>query len=101
MAQKSRQGASPSAGSRISASETTKTGAESGQVRELAEQINDKLQQMDSQFSVSVDDESGMVIVRITDSATGEIVKQIPPQQILDASISVDKIIGLLVNDRA
>jgi flagellar protein FlaG len=95
--QGSRQGTSPSAGSQISATGS----ATSGQVKEFAERINDQLQRMDGQFSVSVDDESGMVIVRITDSDTGEVVKQIPPQQILDADVSVDKIIGLLVNDQA
>ena len=97
-----RRGASPPAKSQINAAETSSTGsAEIGQVREIAEQINDQLQQTDGKFSVSVDDESGMVIVRITDSNTGEVVKQIPPQQIVDANVSVDKIIGLLVNDQA
>lgn len=42
-----------------------------------------------------------MIIVRITDEVTGEIVKQIPPQELLDAGLSMEKIVGLLVDDRA
>ncbi len=71
------------------------------QTQKLASELNKALEQVDGNYSVSVDDESGMVIVRITDTETGDIVKQIPPQQVLDANVSVEKIIGLLVNDQA
>ncbi len=67
----------------------------------LAKKLNQALSQIDGDFSVSVDDATGMMVVRITDTETGEIVKQVPPQQILDADVSVEKIIGLLVNDQA
>ena len=71
------------------------------QSKVLAEKLNQALSQIDGNFSVSVDDATGMMVVRITDTKTGESVKQIPPQRILDADISVEKIIGLLVNDQA
>jgi len=100
-----RQGADPSAQNPPSASqpsqEYSRTSLSGSQVKALAEEINSTLQQMDGQFSVSVDDATGMVIVRITDSDTGEVVKQIPPQQILDANVSVERIVGLLVDDQA
>ena len=41
------------------------------------------------------------MVVRITDTETGDIVKQVPPQQVLDVSVSVEKIVGLLVNYQA
>ena len=63
--------------------------------------MNQALAQIDGSYSVSVDGDTGMMVVRITDVDTGEIVKQVPPQQVLDTSITVEKIIGLLVNDRA
>lgn len=71
------------------------------QVAALAEEMNQILRQIEGNFSVSVDKATGMVVVRITDGKTGEVVKQIPPQQILDASVSVEKIIGLLIDDKA
>ena len=103
--QRPRQGTAPSAQKqtqdRVAGKPGTFSAPNSDQVQALAEQINQTLQQMEGQFSVSVDDATGMVVVRITDDTTGEIVKQIPPQQILDADVSVEKIIGLLVNDEA
>jgi uncharacterized FlaG/YvyC family protein len=69
-------------------------------VEALAEDLNKTLSRFDGDYSVSVDDATGMLLLRIKDSA-GDIVKQIPPQQVLDARVSVQKIIGLLVNDEA
>ena len=69
-------------------------------VEVLAEELNEALSRFNGDYSVSVDDATGMLLLRIKDSA-GDIVKQIPPQQVLDASVSVQKIIGLLVNDEA
>ena len=71
------------------------------QTQALAAELNKALEQVDGNYSVSVDDDTGMVVVRITDTETGDIVKQVPPQQVLDANVSVEKIVGLLVNDQA
>ena len=68
------------------------------EIQALADNLNETLGRGDGKISVSVDDSTGMMVVRITDKA-GEIVKQIPPQQLLDADVSVENIIGLLVND--
>ncbi|MEW6749556.1 MAG: flagellar protein FlaG [Candidatus Latescibacterota bacterium] len=72
-----------------------------GDLKALAVELNQALKQINGRFSASVDDATGMVVVRITDLDTGELVKQVPPQQVLDASVSMEKIIGLLVNDQA
>ena len=66
----------------------------------LVKELNNALEKVEGDYSVSVDNDTGMVVVRITDTETGDIVKQVPPQQVLDVSMSVEKIIGLLVNDQ-
>ena len=70
------------------------------QVQELADKLSAALGKVDTNYSVSVDNDSGMIVVRITDVETGDIVQQVPPEQVLEASASVDKIVGLLVNDQ-
>ena len=67
----------------------------------LAARLDAALSNVDGDFSVSVDSDSGMVVVRILDTTTGEIVKQVPPQELMDADISMERIIGLLVDDEA
>ena len=71
------------------------------QVAELAEELHKALEPVNGDFSVSVDGDTGMVVVRIKDADTGDVMKQIPPQQLLDANANMDKIIGLLVDDLA
>ncbi len=71
------------------------------QVAKLAAELNKALEPVNGDFSVSVDGDTGMVVVRIKDADTGDVMKQIPPQQLLDANANMDKIIGLLVDDLA
>lgn len=101
--QRPRQGIEQSEGKRVaSASQEDKAKPlDKERVTALTDQLNESLGQMDANFHVSVDDDSGMMVVRITDTETGEIVRQVPPQQVIDANVSMEKIIGLLVNDQA
>ena len=101
--QRPRQGMEPPEGKReASASQDTQVKPlDKERVTALTDQLNESLGKMDGSFHVSVDDDSGMMVVRITDTETGEIVRQVPPQQVIDANVSMEKIIGLLVNDQA
>ena len=67
----------------------------------IASELDSVLKQVEGTFSVSVDRDTGMIVVRISDRETGEIVKQVPPQELMDADLSMEKIIGLLVDDEA
>jgi len=67
--------------------------------KQLAAELASALDRVDGDFSVSVDDDTGMIVVRITDVLTGEIVKQVAPQELMDANLNMEKIVGLLVDD--
>lgn len=69
-------------------------------VQQLAAELDAAVSGLDGDFSISVDEDSGMIIVRITDAVTGEIVKQIPPKELLEADRSMERIVGLLVDDQ-
>jgi flagellar protein FlaG len=69
--------------------------------RSMVAELNKTLEEVEGNYSVSVDNDTGLVVVRITDTETGDIIKQVPPEQVLEAGVSLDKIIGLLVNDQA
>jgi flagellar protein FlaG len=100
--QRTRQGTIPPEGKNANAGKQTQARPmDRENVEALAKELNQTLKQIDGNFSVSVDTDTDMVVVRITDSQTGEVVRQIPPQQVLDANVSVERIIGLLVNDQA
>lgn len=70
------------------------------EVKQAAAELDKALQQQNSDLSVSVDETTGTMVVRITDNNTGEVVKQIPPKQLMEANVSMNKIVGLLIDDK-
>ena len=70
-------------------------------VQQLAAELGTALNRLEGDFSVSVDRDSGTMVVRITDQATGEVVRQIPSKELLEADRSMERIVGLIVDDQA
>jgi len=70
-------------------------------VRKAAGQINDFLKSSSSSLQFSVDDSSSKVVVRIVDSQTNELIRQIPSEEMLAISKSLDQMIGLLIKQKA
>jgi len=48
-------------------------------------------------LAFSIDDSTGKTIVRITDVQTGEMIRQIPSEEMLAIARSIDKMQGLLL----
>ena len=51
----------------------------------------------DIQFSV--DDQSNQLIVKVVDSKTGDVIRQIPPDVMLHLMRSIDKNLGLILDE--
>jgi flagellar protein FlaG len=49
----------------------------------------------------SIDDSSGKTIVRVTDKESGELIRQIPSQEMLEIARSMDRLQGILVKQKA
>jgi flagellar protein FlaG len=71
---------------------------------ELASQVESLNQFVNRNLEFSVDDETGQQVLRVIDSDTGEVVRQIPPEQILHVISQVQKmkegmLQGVLLDD--
>ena len=53
-----------------------------------------------SSLNFSVDEDTGKTVVKVTDSATHEVIKQIPSEEILAVAQAIDKLKGLLVQQK-
>lgn len=49
----------------------------------------------------SIDDDTGKTIVRVSDAQTGEMIRQIPSEELLDIARSLDKMQGMLLRQKA
>ena len=52
-------------------------------------------------LTFSIDDESGKTVVKITDANTGETIRQIPAEEILEITRSLEKMKGMLLRQEA
>ncbi len=73
---------------------------------ELASKVENLNQLVHRNLEFSVDEETGRSVVRVVDSDTGEVVRQIPPDQILHVISQVQnardgQLSGVLLDDQA
>lgn len=65
-------------------------------VQDLAEQIENYLKEINIRLSFEVDKETEDVIVRIVNRETGELIRQIPPDELLKLRQKLEELVGVL-----
>ena len=56
---------------------------------------------MAGNLEFSLDEETGKTIVKVVDSTTKELIRQIPSEEMLDIARALDRLQGLLVRQKA
>jgi len=78
--------------------------ASSSAVRaELQEAVgvaNEKLLQRGQKLDIGVDEESGTIVIRVSDQKTGEMIRQMPSEEALRITRSIDRLTGILVDQK-
>ena len=73
--------------------------------QQQVEQALDKVKQVmtakASALTFTVDDKSGDTIVRVVDSDTGEVIRQIPSKELVEIARALDKMQGMLLKQSA
>jgi len=69
-------------------------------LREAVNNLNKKLEMLNSQLKVETDEDTGIRVVKIVDKETKEVIRQIPPEVMLKIAKYLDEVAGLLFNER-
>lgn len=73
--------------------------------RDILEKAREQVQKLfnltRSELKISIDDDLGVQVVKIMDVSTDEVIRQIPSEEMLELAKSLDKVLGLLVRDKA
>ncbi len=69
------------------------------QIKEVIARLENTLEDVDSKIELSVDEELNQVIVRILDKESGELIKQLPPEEVLELDRFFADQSGLLVEE--
>lgn len=95
----------PSLAAQVQPTQTSESSSENqGTLEELraaVEKIQEFVSSTASDIKFSIDEESGRTVVRVVDSETQEVIRQIPSQEMLDLAQALDKLQGLLIKQKA
>ena len=75
--------------------------ADAEQVKRAAAEINRQLKNAAQSIRFTVDEVLGKTIVRVVDSETGDVIRQIPSEEALAISRSIDRLQGVLLHQQA
>lgn len=70
-------------------------------ILELTEFVNENIRQYKINLDFSVDERTKKVIIKLVDSETMEVIKEIPPQELRKIAENISKFIGLLVDGKS
>lgn len=77
------------------------TSAESfDRVKQATEQINQVVQKLGRDLQFSVDPDTHTQVVKVVDTQTKEVIRQMPTQEMLAIAKALDKLQGLLLKDK-
>ena len=69
-------------------------------VIEAIEDANKALEMVNKRFEFSVHEKTKEIMVKIVDSETDEVIREIPPEKILDLIAKMCEMAGILVDER-
>lgn len=75
--------------------------ATESEVADAVKVLNGFASSKSASLNFSLDKDTGITIVKVIDSETDKVIRQIPTEEAVAISKSLDKMQGLLINDKA
>lgn len=70
-------------------------------VEQAVEKIQATVNSLAQNLKFSIDEETGKTVIKVMDVQTEEVIRQIPSEEAIKIARTLDKIQGLLLNDKA
>lgn len=77
------------------------TKVDNAQVKDAVNKVNEMVGGLARGLEFSVDDETNIRVVKVVDTESKEVIRQIPSEEILHIAEALDKLQGLLLRDKA
>lgn len=71
------------------------------QVREAVARLNKAIQPMTNDLKFTVDDDTGIRVVKVVDTNTKDVIRQIPSDEVLSIAKALDRLQGLIIRQKA
>lgn len=80
--------------------QAAKAESDPAQLKELVSNLNEMVQSVHRELKFSVDEDTGRTVIRVINSDTEEVIRQIPPDEILAIARNFTGSEGLLLNTK-
>jgi len=77
------------------------TGVDRENLGKTVEKLNRAAELFEQRISFKMHDETKRLMVRIINDNTGEVIKEIPPEEMLDIEANISKMIGIILDKHA
>jgi len=94
-------GAAPAASVVTDASPERRSTQSPEGMRQAVAAINRAAKSLNNSVELSLDSHSGQPVVRVVDTETGQLIRQIPTEEVLELRRALDRIAGLLIHRTA
>jgi len=74
--------------------------AKSLDLEKIGEELNRCIRVFNTHLAFEIDRPSNRIIIKIVDTETEEVIRQIPPEELLRIMHYIDELLGLLVDER-
>ena len=74
--------------------------AKSLDLEKIGEELNRCIRMFNTHLAFEIDRPSNRIIIKIVDTETEEVIRQIPPEELLRIMHYMDELLGLLVDER-
>lgn len=71
------------------------------QIRQAVQNIQGAVDNLAHNLRFSIDEDTGKTIIKVVDTHTDEVIRQFPTEQAIEIARTLDKVQGLLFNDKA
>lgn len=72
-----------------------------GKTIELVEEVQDYLDNLNIQLSFKIHEKTGDMVVQVLNRETGELIRQLPPEELLDLKDKLSELRGVLFHQKA
>lgn len=96
-----RRDAPPVAGQEAAVSDRRQAADEAKQLKQALAELQRQTQQAAPNLEFSIDRQSGRSVIKVVDSRTKEVIRQIPSEEVLRLNQQLDKLQGLLFDNQA
>lgn len=71
------------------------------QVKQAVEHVNNVVQTLNNDLRFTLDEDTGMRVVKVVDTKTKDIIRQIPSEEVVAIAKALDTLQGLIIRQKA